>query len=152
MKSLYIGFAIWLFVLTAIVAWIFAYFRRLSKVSGKGNIKKLVEKILDKQDNNAKNINSLERELRKIKDGTQFYIQKVSLVRFNPFQELGGDHSFSLALLDGKDNGFVITGLHARERTRVYVKEIKKGKSKVSLSDEEVDALKTALRSKNNEK
>jgi hypothetical protein len=57
---------------------------------------------------------------------------------------MGGDHSFSLALLDAHLTGFIITGLHTRERTRVYIKKIEEGKCKQDLSKEEREALKKA--------
>ena len=61
---------------------------------------------------------------------------------------MGGDHSFSVALLNGKGTGIIITGLHTRERTRVYVKDIKQGKSEVELSQEEKKALRLAQKEK----
>jgi len=69
------------------------------------------------------------------------HVQKVALIRFNPFRELGGDHSFSLAILDGKDSGVVITSLHTRDRTRIYMKSVVRGKSESDLSSEERKAL-----------
>jgi hypothetical protein len=63
------------------------------------------------------------------------------MIRFNPFSELGGDHSFCLALLDDRDTGVVLTGLHTRERTRFYMKDITNGKSSLELSNEEKKAL-----------
>lgn len=77
------------------------------------------------------------------KDGLS-HIQKVGLVRFNPFKELGGDHSFCLAMLDNKDNGILLTCLHTRDRTRIYMKSIVSGKSEHDLSTEEKNALKQA--------
>lgn len=74
------------------------------------------------------------------KDG-ESHVQKIGLVRFNPFRELGGDHSFSLAILDGSNSGVIITGLHTRDRTRIYMKDIKKGKASLELSSEEKKAL-----------
>lgn len=74
------------------------------------------------------------------KDG-ESHIQKIGLVRFNPFRELGGDHSFSLSILDGNNSGVIITGLHTRDRTRIYMKDIKKGKANLELSNEEKRAL-----------
>lgn len=72
------------------------------------------------------------------------HVQKVALIRFNPFRELGGDHSFSLAILDGRDSGVIITSLHARDRTRIYMKPVVKGKSEHDLSSEERKALVSA--------
>jgi len=77
------------------------------------------------------------------KDGLS-HIQKVGLVRFNPFKELGGDHSFCLAMLDNKENGILLTCLHTRDRTRIYMKSIVSGKSEHDLSTEEKNALKQA--------
>ncbi|MCX6806309.1 MAG: DUF4446 family protein [Patescibacteria group bacterium] len=71
----------------------------------------------------------------------QFAISKVGLVRFNPFGDTGGDHSFSMALLDHMNNGMVISAVHARSGTRVYAKDIIEGESKHNLSKEEAKAL-----------
>ena len=76
------------------------------------------------------------------------HVQKIGLIRFNPFKELGGDHSFCLAILNGEDSGVVVTGLHTRDRTRVYMKSIKKGKSEYELSSEEKKALESAYNRK----
>lgn len=72
-------------------------------------------------------------------------LTKVGMIRFNPFNDTGGDQSFCLAALDAHDNGFIISSIHARTGTRVYAKEIHDGKSKHNLSDEESIALKRAL-------
>ncbi len=67
--------------------------------------------------------------------------QKISIVRFNPFGDTGGDQSFALAVLDGHDSGYVLTSIHGRTGTRVYAKPIDFGKSKYNLSSEEQKAL-----------
>jgi len=68
-------------------------------------------------------------------------IQKVGVVRFNPFRETGGDQSFAIALLDSQDNGLVISSLYSREGTRIYTKPVEAGQSKYPLSKEELEAL-----------
>jgi hypothetical protein len=80
----------------------------------------------------------LEREL-------QASFSRVGLVRFNPFEDTGGNQSFALALLDGKGDGFIVSSLHARAGTRLYAKAIAAGKSDAALSDEESAALQQAL-------
>ena len=70
---------------------------------------------------------------------------RVGLVRFNPFEETGGNQSFALALLDGRGDGFVVSSLHARAGTRVYAKAIAKGSSEAALSAEEAEAVGQAL-------
>ena len=77
---------------------------------------------------------------------TSLASQKISLVRFNPFGDTGGDQSFSLAVLDAHDSGYVLTSIHGREGTRVYVKPVDLGKSKYQLSVEEQQALSQAAR------
>lgn len=72
--------------------------------------------------------------------------QHWHLVRYNAFEKTGSDLSFSLALLDDSANGFVLTGIFGREDTRVYAKPILKGQSRYSLSEEEIQAIKTAMK------
>jgi hypothetical protein len=72
-------------------------------------------------------------------------IQRVALVRFNPFEETGGNQSFALALTDAGGDGFVVSSLHARSGTRLYAKTIVAGRSDAALSAEEAEALRQAL-------
>lgn len=71
--------------------------------------------------------------------------QRIGLVRFNPFEDTGGNQSFALTLLDHHGDGFVVSSLHARTGTRVYGKAISKGTSGTTLSAEENEALRLAL-------
>ncbi len=71
-------------------------------------------------------------------------IQKIGVVRFNPFKETGGNQSFAIAMLDSQNNGLVISSLYSREGTRIYSKPIEAGQSKYPLSKEEMEALKKA--------
>ncbi len=70
---------------------------------------------------------------------------RVGLVRFNPFEDTGGNQSFALALLDGHGNGFVVSSLHARAGTRLYAKSVTRGASDSALSEEEGEALRQAM-------
>jgi hypothetical protein len=70
---------------------------------------------------------------------------RVGLVRFNPFEDTGGNQSFALALLDGRGDGFVVSSLHARAGTRIYAKAVTAGSSESALSAEESEALRQAL-------
>ncbi|HUQ77325.1 MAG TPA: DUF4446 family protein [Patescibacteria group bacterium] len=72
-------------------------------------------------------------------------IQRVGLVRFNPFDDTGGNQSFAMALADAAGNGFILSSLHSRTGTRVYAKAITDGRSDAALSDEEQAALRIAL-------
>jgi len=72
-------------------------------------------------------------------------VQRMGLVRFNPFEETGGNQSFALALTDANGDGFVISSLHARAGTRLYAKSVVAGRSDAALSAEEEEALRLAL-------
>ncbi len=69
----------------------------------------------------------------------------ISLVKFNPFSDTGGDQSFVISLLDSQKNGILLTSLHNRDSTRIYAKKITLGKADQELSDEEKQALHQAL-------
>jgi len=71
--------------------------------------------------------------------------QKVGLVRFNPFEDTGGNQSFALALLDAAGDGIVFSSLHSRSGTRVYAKAITAGRADTALSTEEEQALREAI-------
>lgn len=67
--------------------------------------------------------------------------QRIGLVRFNPFDDTGGNQSFALVLLDAEDDGLVLSSLHSRTGTRMYAKGIAGGRPEAALSDEETEAL-----------
>lgn len=87
-------------------------------------------------------LNKLHHELEEI---THRAIQKVGVVRYNPFADAGGDQSFVIALLDSLGSGVVISSLHSRTETRVFAKPVQAGRSRYPLSDEEQDAIRKAL-------
>lgn len=91
------------------------------------------------------NFASLKRELKELLEKHKETIQKVGFIRFDAFKDTGGELSFSLALLNGKNEGVVISSLHGREGSRVYGKTIKNGSSLFPLSDEEKEAIRRAL-------
>ena len=96
-------------------------------------------------DKALKDLSGLSGSISMIEKSVQGSVQHVGLVRFNPFQETGGDQSFALALLDGRGDGLVISSLHSRAMTRFYAKPIKGGTSQLSLSDEESKAVQQAM-------
>jgi hypothetical protein len=148
MQAEYIVLAIlfvWLLAISFVVLVIYRFFHRLTKgIDNKDNLIKVLDKVISEEKKNSDSIGELKELISLYKKEARVHIQKIGLVRFNPFQELGGDHSFSLALLDADDTGIIITGLHTRDRTRVYIKDIKKGKSAVEISKDEEKALKKA--------
>lgn len=89
-------------------------------------------------------IKKLAEENLKIKDNIKKCVQKVGVVRFNPFKEVGSNQSFAIALLDDYLNGVIILSLYSRDGVRVYSKAVKEGKSEYKFSKEEEEAIEMA--------
>lgn len=135
----------WFLILTFLFFKIYLSQSRLLRDGKKSSLMQVLEEVIKKEEENSKLIDLLKKEYAKLeKDGLN-HIQKVGLVRFNPFKDTGGDQSFILALVDAKDTGVVISSLHTRTGTRWYAKGIVRGKGvEYELSDEEEKALKGA--------
>lgn len=99
---------------------------------------------MEKLEKQEVEIQKISKEISRLNKISKLSFQKVSLIRFNPFKEVGGDQSFSIALLDLNNNGFVISSIYGRDGNRVYAKAINNGKSQHSLSEEEKEAIKRA--------
>lgn len=103
-----------------------------------------VDTLLAANDENAKNIERLFANMK-------FAFQKVGLVKYDAFHEMGGKLSFSLALLNETNDGFIINAMHSREGCYTYIKEIVDGNSIIVLADEEQEALDMAMKSNSEE-
>lgn len=107
-----------------------------------------IQEILNVLRDLEKKLEKTDKELKSLQKESKLCLQKIGIVRFNPFSEVGGDQSFSIALLDNNDDGLVITSLYSREENRVYAKPIKNGNSKYVLSSEEKNAIDKARQEK----
>ena len=88
-------------------------------------------------------------EIRKIKEVQNITLNKMAIVKYDAFKEMGGKLSFALAMLDKENNGFVMNAIHSSDGCYTYVKEIVKGESYVVLGEEEKEALRQAVNSHN---
>lgn len=125
---------IWLSFLTSYLIWIFLVFKDLVIISKNKEFS-----------NNTSEIKNIWLRLKQFEKDSKVNISRVGLSKYNPFKETGGNNSFSLVLLDSNKNGIIITSLHTRERTRLYIKEVASGKPKIELSEDEAKALKESL-------
>lgn len=142
-------FFVWLTVLSVLFYRLFGHYRKLTRGITKKDLKSVLDNLLINSEQGSKKVEALITEIKKLKKGSLDHIQKVGLVRFNPFAETGGDQSFSLAVLDDNESGFVISSLHSREATRLYAKSVKNGKpAGYELSNEEKQAIKSAKKVK----
>ena len=97
----------------------------------------------------ANNVN--ENNIQLISHTLQQTYQKMGLIKYDAFHEMGGKLSFSLAMLDAKNNGYIISAMHTREGCYTYIKEIVDGNSIIVLSEEEKEALERAMETKKSE-
>ncbi len=141
-----IALVLWLSGLSYVFWKILVHYRRIAGKAQGGDVIRAIETVLKSEETNSSEIKRLSGEVDKIIKREVVPIQKVGLVRFNPFNETGGDQSFSLCLLNGEGEGFILTTLHTRDRTRVYTKPVNGGKSKYELAQEEEKALAEALK------
>lgn len=152
----FILLAIAIFLLVFLV-WNIAFQIQLTRLKKKnkalftGNKIKNLEDVLLEQAKNLKLLDKDIQELYSISNQINHLaargFHKSGMVRFNPFKDVGGDQSFSLALLDGKNDGLTISSLFTREGSRVYSKSIIGGKTeKYPLTEEEKEAIEIAMR------
>ena len=143
-----VGFAIvgiWMIFLTLFAVRLSNHYNGLVKDTNKRTLQTMLETLLKDMEVTKKDIEILKDRCDTIIQDGSWHIQKIGLLRFNPFKDTGGDQSFILALLDEKDTGVVISGLYSRAGTRWYAKKIKNGKGvEHELSDEERQAIKEA--------
>jgi hypothetical protein len=152
LSSLVVALVVVVILLVLWVAWLqrseAMLRRRLRRVlpqGESGGIDEILDRQLKRIDSLSERVdalNKLHRELEALGERT---IQKVGVIRYNPFSDTGGDQSFAIALLDALGNGVVLSSLHSRTDTRVFAKPVHGGRSKYQLSDEEQDAIKKAL-------
>ena len=136
----------WLIILTFLVWKQNKFLISLFPKSGSRDIRKKFEEIIEIIEGFKGELSDLKAQIEKIRNRGLQHIQKVELLGYNPYNDTGGDQSFTVCLLDSFGTGMVITSLHARSGTRVFGKEIVLGKSsKYQLSQEEELVIKKAM-------
>lgn len=122
--------------------------KRYKKFMGGKNAKSLEKDIMGLYEDNKFIKTSMEKNKKDIQTLYRKFegaFQKVGIVKYDAFNQMGGQLSFSLALLDENDNGFILNSVHSTEGCYSYTKEIKGGLCDISLGDEEKKALDIAM-------
>jgi hypothetical protein len=136
---------IWLAVMTFFYLRLKKNYSIFTQGTNRKNLDDVLSTLVTGEHNLKEDIAKLRARCDRIEKEEGYHIQKVGLLRFNPFKDTGGDQSFILALLDAHDTGIVITALYSRMGTRWYTKKVVRGKSaEHELSDEEKKALSMA--------
>jgi uncharacterized protein YlxW (UPF0749 family) len=130
--------------------WLLLRTRRLSRMSTfrpemPAHLQDSVERERQRLDQLSALVQETAARLPAVESRASTAIQRVGIVRFNPFEDTGGQQSFALAMLDWRGTGFVVSSLHSRQATRLYLKQITDGRSEAQLSEEEAGAVRGAL-------
>lgn len=123
-------------------------YRKLMRgVTGK-NIEELLNERLDEIENISNNCEKALTQNKKIEKKLKECVQKVAIMRYKAFENVGSDLSFSVAILDGNNDGVILTGIYGREESTTYAKPVDKGISRYDLSEEEITVLNEASNKK----
>lgn len=119
-------------------------YNRLVEGVEEASLEDLIFEYIDEVKDMKKEAEIIKRMYEELDNKLKFAVQKVGFVRYNAFNDVGSDLSFSVALLDDNLNGFVISSLFGRNECNTYAKPIYNGKSNYTLSDEEIQAIEIA--------
>ena len=120
-------------------------YRKFMKGTSKQNLEEMILEKLDSIEENKKLSQKALDECARIENEMNIGIQKVSIIRYKAFENVGSDLSFSIALLDNNNDGIILTGIYGRQDSTTYAKPVDKGISRYELSQEEIHVLNEAI-------
>ncbi len=136
------GTVVWLLILSFIVFKLRNHYYNLISRTRKERLDEILDSLLDQDRKNFNEIELIKKEFKKEVESSKLHLQKVGLIRFNPFDRAGGEQSFVVAFLDEQDSGIILNFIYTRDGLRVYTKKVKQGKGEeYDLSDEEKKAI-----------
>jgi len=141
-----VALAAWLVVLQRSESRLRSRLRRILSDNGSTGLDEVLAGHAARIEQLGSRVDALTALQRELETATGRSLQKVGVIRFNPFQDSGGDQSFAIALLDQRGSGVVVSSLHGRAETRIFAKQVTNGRSTHSLSDEEQQAIREALK------
>ena len=138
-------------ILIGVIMYLYRTVKKIDeryKVFMKGEDGKTLERSFMRKFNQIEKMNDittkLSEDIKRLDDVKNRSLIKYGIVKYDAFDDVGGKLSFSLALLDQTDTGFVLNAIHSKENCFLYIKEVMNGESYIILSDEEVQALRIA--------
>jgi hypothetical protein len=119
-------------------------YARLTRNTSGGNLEDILRGYMNAVEESGTRIGALEESIDKLKLSQQSCLQRVGLVRFDAFEDVGGEQSFAVVVLDGERNGVALSSIYSRNDVRVYAKAIENGAGAHKLTDEEQRAIRQA--------
>lgn len=155
-------------ILSLIIINILLFIMNMINSTRIGQLKKRYNKLTDEiKDKDLENViidyysmvkeivkknSDIEKQMKIVEGKLQLCAQKIGVIRYNAFDNVGSNLSFAIAMLDSNDNGFIINGVYTRDSSTTYAKPVISGKAKYTLSAEEMQALDLAKRNYNERK
>ncbi|MCM8711936.1 DUF4446 family protein [Clostridium sp. SYSU_GA19001] len=136
------------FILLRAVNKIETRYRKFMRGVNNKNLEELIISYLDKVDEVKSDSKKLKEIYNNLDNRVKNCVQKMSIIRYRAFEDVGSDLSFSIALLDDNNDGAIITGIFGRHESTTYAKPIDKGISRYDLSEEEQQVLEDAMNKK----
>ena len=132
-----------------LAVWLVLRTRRLARLAAfqpnlPGDLRVMLEREIGRLDKLVREVEDARDRLPPVERQAAAAVQHVGIVRFNPYEDTGGQQSFVLAMLDAGGTGFVVSSLHSRQATRLYLKQLTNGRSEAQLSEEETEAIRQA--------
>jgi hypothetical protein len=116
-------------------------YKNVMREIGTNDIIEILSENIKKTEEFNSKLDKFRMELSMINNEMKAAIKKVGIIRYNAFNDVGSDLSFSIALLDSEDNGIVLSGIYGRNETATFAKPVERGQSKYPLSAEEIQAI-----------
>lgn len=123
-------------------------YKRLTRGVNNKNLEELIISKFNEVDKASAKADKAINQCKIIKDEIKGCVNKVSVIRYKAFSDIGSDLSFSIAILDSYNDGVIITGIYSRQDSITYAKPVDKGISRYELSEEETYVLNDAINKK----
>ncbi|MGE5633473.1 MAG: DUF4446 family protein [Caulobacteraceae bacterium] len=141
---------IWNVIITIKLSSLSRKYKKFMRGSSGKNFETMLTDQIGSIESAIERVNIMNDDLVSMKNQVDKCIQKCNIIRYNAFSDTGSDLSFSIAMLDNFNDGFLITGIYGRNESFTYAKPVIKGTSKYPLSVEEEMVLNRSIKSKTN--
>ncbi len=140
----------WIAIVLLMICMLFALSRlgklnrqyaRLTRNTSGGNLEEVLRGYMDSVEQSGSQIEALESAVESLNERQKGCLQRVGLVRFDAFEDVGGEQSFAVVVLDGEQNGVALSSIYSRNDVRVYAKSIENGAAAHQLTNEERRAM-----------
>ena len=134
----------WATIVTLRLNRMVRHYRRLGRGIGGEKLDQLLERVIERAELESREVAAIREAMTSLERDMESHVQRVGIVRYNAFDDTGGDQSFAVAMLDARGNGAIFNGLYHRKDVRIYAKPVQDWKSIYSMSDEEIEAIRKA--------